>query len=659
MAIAQMPSQKNDKFNDLLRRSQEIEGLRLTDAIPKHLYQPRVWRGMLSFVVSYMLYIGAIVAVAHVHWMFYLPLWLVAGLGGWGLFCVAHDCGHNSFSRNRSFNHILGHIALLPLLYPFHGWRHMHNMHHANTNNLEMDVDWRPVLRVQYDAMPWWDKLVYSSTRTWLFWLGTVNYQRHSGFRPSMFHKLEARNEVRRSILFMVVAALIYLPTLVYFTGFTGLFLYFVAPWLATHAWFSLTTMMHHISDETPFLTKEHWSFNSSRLLLTTDYMYPKWLLFLTHYISVHTAHHVAPIIPHYNLPEAQAALKSAFPGMVREKPMTVQDVWHVARNCHLYDPVNGFYEAFDRPAPAAEGQSTPGAKAANSPLTLKQQLLRSYMGVLGSLSVDSAGAKATDLFGYTREYIKQPDKEMSPLGAQRFHIKGIPGVPHGYQWGTGDQTILLVHGWGADSRSLYSFTRVLQRQGFKVATFDAPAHGISPGSLSTMSEFKDAVKAAIVALGDVVGIVAHSLGGIAATGALAELAETHRIKALCLLGSPANLPVVIQRWANGYLKLKPAVVQAMHRELWKRNGVPVQHWDIPALGNGLQLPTLVLHDLNDPIVPFCEAQQITTLMPWAKLEPVSGLGHVRILSDAAVLEQVAQFLVQNIKVAEVAQASA
>ncbi|MBP5114209.1 fatty acid desaturase, partial [Pseudomonas protegens] len=101
MAIAQMPSQKNDKFNDLLRRSQEIEGLRLTDAIPKHLYQPRVWRGMLSFVVSYMLYIGAIVAVAHVHWMFYLPLWLVAGLGGWGLFCVAHDCGHNSFSRNR------------------------------------------------------------------------------------------------------------------------------------------------------------------------------------------------------------------------------------------------------------------------------------------------------------------------------------------------------------------------------------------------------------------------------------------------------------------------------------------------------------------------------------------------------------------------------
>ncbi|SHN01206.1 omega-6 fatty acid desaturase (delta-12 desaturase) [Pseudomonas asturiensis] len=659
MAFVQMPTQKTDKFDHLMQRSQSLEGVRLTDAIPKHLFQPRIGRGLLSFVVSYMLYIVATVAVAHVHWMFYVPLWLIAGLGGWGLFCVAHDCGHNSFSRNRTFNHILGHIALLPLLYPFHGWRHMHNMHHANTNNLEMDVDWRPVLRVQYDAMPWWDKLVYKSTRSWLFWLGTVNYQRHSGFRPSMFPKLEARNEVRRSILFTVLAALIGLPTLVYFTGFVGLFLYFVAPWLAIHAWFSLTTMMHHISDDTPFLTTENWSFNSSRLLLTTDYMYPKWLLFLTHYISVHTAHHVAPIIPHYNLPEAQAALKTAFPGMVREKTMTVQDVWNVARHCHLYDPVNGFYESFDQSVRTAADIRKPRARTADKLRTMKQTLLRTYIGLLGAISVNTAGSKAADLFGYTREHIKQPDKKRSPLGAHSFHIKGNQGATQGYQWGSGDQTILLVHGWGADSRSLYSFTRTLQRQGFKVAAFDAPAHGVSPGSLSTMTEFKDAVKAAIVSLGSVAGIVAHSLGGIAATGALAELSHSHRIKALCLLGAPANLPVVIERWANGYLKLTPEIVQAMHRELWKRNGVPVQHWDIPALSSALQLPTLILHDLTDPIVPFCEAQQIVKNMPWAKLASVSGLGHVRILSNNEVLEQVAQFFVVNIKVAEAARVSA
>lgn len=351
MSSIRLPAQQTEKFQLLLENAQKIEGVKLADAIPKELYQPRVWRGMLGFFISYAIYIGAIVAIAHApHWSLYLPLWLIAGLGGWGLFCIAHDCGHNSFSRNRSFNHAIGHIALFPLLYPFHGWRHMHNLHHANTNSLEMDTDWRPVLPFQYDRMSFWEKFVYRSTRSWLFWLGTVNYQRHSGFRPSMFPKMEARNEVRRSILVMVVVGVLYLPTLIYFTGISGFFLYFVGPWIGIHAWFSMTTMMHHISEDMPFLTKEHWTFNTSRLLLTTDYMYPQWLLFLTHYISVHTAHHVAPVIPHYNLPKAQAALKQAFPGMVREKPFQVADVIRVVQYCHLYDPQYGYYLPFDQP---------------------------------------------------------------------------------------------------------------------------------------------------------------------------------------------------------------------------------------------------------------------------------------------------------------------
>lgn len=348
MAIQSLPLEHTQSFRDLLEDIRSLEGENLADAIPKELYKPKLWRGMLSFSVSWLLYLGALVGIAFApHWLFYIPLWMMAGLGGWGLFCVAHDCGHNSFSKYRSFNYFIGQLSLLPLLYPFHGWRHMHNLHHANTNNLELDTDWRPVLPEQYTRMSLWEKFVYHSTRSWLFWMGTVNYQRHSGFRPSMFPRMQARNEVRRSILAVVLFSAIYLPTLIYFSGLEGFFLYFLVPWLSIHAWFSMTTMMHHISEETPFLTREHWTTNASRLLLTTDYMYPRWLLFLTHYITVHTAHHVAPIIPHYNLTKAQAALKKAYPGLVRERPFTLSAVMHVVRDCHLYDPVRGYYRPF------------------------------------------------------------------------------------------------------------------------------------------------------------------------------------------------------------------------------------------------------------------------------------------------------------------------
>lgn len=277
--------------------------------------------------------------------------------------------------------------------------------------------------------------------------------------------------------------------------------------------------------------------------------------------------------------------------------------------------------------------------------LPIGRRLLKNYVELLAMVSADIAGRKATDLFGYTRGLIKAPPKDVTPLGARRFDISGIPDVRHGYIWSRGKGTILLVHGWGANSSSMYSFVRGLQQQGFKVAAFDAPAHGVSPGHVTTMTDFKNSVKAVITELDDVVGMVAHSLGSISATGALAELGQEHQVRGFCLLAPPATLPEVIRRWSRGFLQLKPDTLKAMHTELWLRNGVPVEHWNIPVLGRDLEMPLLVLHDPKDDVVPFCESERIASQLPMATLEAVPGQGHVRILSDAAVVDRVAAFL--------------
>lgn len=349
------PTTPGAAFQDFLRKSEQIEGVRLQQAIPNEYLRPKLYRGLLGFAVSWGLYLGAIVGIAlSPTWLLYLPLWVVAGLGGWGLHCIAHDCGHASFSRSRRLNSVIGHVSLLPLIYPFHAWRHVHNLHHAHTNNLELDTDWRPLPAGLYDRMPLREKIVYVGTRTWAFWFGTVNYWLVSGFRPGFFPKREMRRDVRRSIVVVAVVSAVYFPVLIYFTGFTGLLIYFVAPWLAIHAWFSATTLMHHSASDVPYLTSEHWTRNASRLLVTTDYTYPKWLLFLTHNISIHTAHHVIPAVPFYNLPKAQAALKRAYPGMVRERRFTMTDLWRILRRCHFYDTDSGFYTDFGRtPVPA------------------------------------------------------------------------------------------------------------------------------------------------------------------------------------------------------------------------------------------------------------------------------------------------------------------
>ena len=126
------------------------------------------------------------------------------------------------------------------------------------------------------------------------------------------------QRDVRRSIWFVAIVGGAYLAALTYFTGWQGLLLYFVAPWFAIHAWFSITTLMHHSAEDIPYLPEQYWTRNASRLLVTTDFVYPRWLLFFTHNISLHTAHHVAPSVPYYNLQKAQTALRQRYPDMVR-----------------------------------------------------------------------------------------------------------------------------------------------------------------------------------------------------------------------------------------------------------------------------------------------------------------------------------------------------
>src|SRR5262245_49488120 len=146
MNRATNPTDPDPRFVEFLEKSNAIAGERLAAAIPREYMQPSVKRGLAGLAVSGSLYAGAVAALAAVdQWYFLVPLVAVAGLGAFGMQCIGHDCGHGSFSRNRRLNHLVGHFALLPLMYPFHSWRHVHNWHHAHTNSLEMDTDWRPI----------------------------------------------------------------------------------------------------------------------------------------------------------------------------------------------------------------------------------------------------------------------------------------------------------------------------------------------------------------------------------------------------------------------------------------------------------------------------------------------------------------------------------
>ena len=58
--------------------------------------------------------------------------------------------------------------------------------------------------------------------------------------------------------------------------------------------------MVHHTAPHIPFIGEDKWDAAKAQLGGTVHCDFPKWVELLTHDISVHIPHHVAPSIPSY-----------------------------------------------------------------------------------------------------------------------------------------------------------------------------------------------------------------------------------------------------------------------------------------------------------------------------------------------------------------------
>lgn len=220
------------------------------------------------------------------------------------------------------------------------------------------------------------------------------------------------------------------------------------------------------------------------------------------------------------------------------------------------------------------------------------------------------------------------------------------------YSWGHAAlPTVLLVHGWGVDCTAMSSFVKPLQDAGFQVITFDAPAHGASLGRSSTLRAFADRIGDVLESNTGVMGVVAHSLGGVATVAALRmhsarHLGSSHGASpALVLVSSPCDLQGTVELF-RGRWRLLPDTERQMLDRLARKNRATLDFWNIRTLAPHIE-PTnvLVLHDRDDDDVRPTEATEVAASFRSAKLVLTSGLGHGRILASRSVTSMAAEFL--------------
>jgi pimeloyl-ACP methyl ester carboxylesterase len=207
---------------------------------------------------------------------------------------------------------------------------------------------------------------------------------------------------------------------------------------------------------------------------------------------------------------------------------------------------------------------------------------------------------------------------------------------------------VYLLHGWGGYRGQFGAFVEPLTSAGFRVVAIDALGHGDSgPGLFGRgrglLPDFTSALDAAIDRFGPPHGLIAHSLGASAAAITVLNGLPVTRLVLIAPISTTMSGVEIFARMA----RIGPRVRALMPRRIERIARMPLTHFDIVSRAAECEdlPPVLVVHDSGDRMVPFDLGALVAAAWPGGQLLRTDGLGHLRILSDPAVLGAVTGFV--------------
>lgn len=407
----------------------EVPNLTIKDlltAIPSHCFERSAWKSSAYVVgdftmVACLAYLAsfidpvvdsikypqsALLSASWQHALLRFSLWAVytvlQGMVFTGIWVIAHECGHQSYSASKTINNTVGWFLHSALLVPYHSWRISHARHHAATGHLTRDEVFVPRTREQKGLLPlqparsstdaeddarverqlesdsganesahpssheeesWGEWLtevledaplynfIYIMVQQLLGWplyllknsSGQLHYPKGTNhFNPDSFI-FDARH--RNQVIVSDIGIALTLSSLAAWAHFSeggmfDVFRYYLVPYLWCNHWLVMITYLQHTDPLVPHYTADVWTFPRGALC-TVD---RKWLgpvgPYLFHGIAeTHVLHHVSSKIPHYHAWEASEALKKRLgPHYQSSEENVFVSLWKSIRQCKFVD---------------------------------------------------------------------------------------------------------------------------------------------------------------------------------------------------------------------------------------------------------------------------------------------------------------------------------
>jgi pimeloyl-ACP methyl ester carboxylesterase len=207
--------------------------------------------------------------------------------------------------------------------------------------------------------------------------------------------------------------------------------------------------------------------------------------------------------------------------------------------------------------------------------------------------------------------------------------------------WGESGPLVLALHGWRGRTTQFRPLAAQLLARGMRTVAVELPGHGISVGESASPRIIAELLVEIVKITGPAHAAIGHSFGG-AALGA--ALLYGFRPERLVIVSSPtrvSRIPLMVAKAAG----LPPAAMREFVKILDRESGRPSAELDLVAVAPHAAVPGLLIHDREDAVIPYTEAQALHAAWPEAEFMTTTGKGHRDILSAPEVLKRIVDFV--------------
>ena len=268
-------------------------------------------------------------------------------------YIVFHDCGHNSYTPNKTLNYMIGSILGIPVFTPF-CWTYNHHNHHLTSGNKRNELKHSQNETVFYTLTGYKDMgykrhLYRTIMHPLIFFTLISSFKFFILNRGSeLFYKYN-NHPYRQSInliLFDTIVNNIGMSVLLLYMNQHGIFYHYLCSMMCMSSISFIFFHNQHTFNPPYVVTNEKWNKKDSGLNGSSFIQVPKYLKFFFSGIEYHHLHHMNASIPGYNLHKVHEELIKNTNELDNITKLSMNDCYHNLW-LTLYDETNEKYISF------------------------------------------------------------------------------------------------------------------------------------------------------------------------------------------------------------------------------------------------------------------------------------------------------------------------